>query len=198
MASQTGICNIAMRKLGAGRITNLADDPSEEAKVLRDLYDACLDAELAAHPWTFASARALIPADAVAPDFGWKRRYPKPTGFLKTIQIGDDWCFYRTEGQGFELEGSAILTDAGSPLKLRYVRRVTNAGDLVPLFVMAFACRLAAESCEALTQNLSKQEAAWAQRKDAIREAKRSNDIEMPPQRSPMSSWELANRGIGG
>lgn len=198
MASQTGICNIAMRKLGAGRITNLADDPSEEAKVLRDLYDACLDAELAAHPWTFASARAAIPANAIAPAFGWKRSYPKPAGFLKTIEIGDDWCFYRADAQSFALEGNAILTDAGSPLRLRYIRRITNTGDLAPLFVMAFACRLAAESAESITQNLSKKEAAWNERRDAIRAAKLSNDIEIPPQRSPMSSWELANRGFGG
>lgn len=198
MASQTGICNLAMRKLGAKRITSI-NDGTEQANVLLDIYDSCLEAELAAHPWTFASTRALIPADATPPPFGWARRFPKPAGFLKMIEIGQGWVFYRSDcGPAFTVEGNAILTDAGSPLQIRYVQRMTNAGDLVPLFVQAFACRLAAESAEAITQNLSKREQAWQEWKEAIRLAKRANDIELPPQAPLPASWELANRGIGG
>lgn len=198
MASQTGICNIAMRKLGAARITSIQDG-TEQANILLDIYDSCLDAELAAHPWTFASTRALIPADAVAPPFGWARTFPKPKGFLKMIEVGDHWVFYRSDrGPLFTVEGNAILTDASSPLRIRYVQRMTNPGDLVPLFVQSFACRLAAESAEAITQNLSKREQAWNEWKESIRLAKRTNDIELPPQPNLPASWELANRGYGG
>lgn len=198
MASQTGICNIVMRKLGAARITSISDG-TEQANILLDIYDSCLDAELAAHPWTFASTRKLIPADAIAPAFGWARAFPKPTGFLKMVEIGEHWCFYRANwGPRFTIEGNSILTDADSPLKIRYVQRMTNAGDLVPLFVQSFACRLAAESAEAITQNLSKREEAWKEWAQAIKLAKRTNDIERGPQDSLMGDWELANRGIGG
>jgi hypothetical protein len=198
MASKTGICNIAMRKLGAAHIADI-DDGTEQANILLDIYDSCLDAELAAHPWTFASTRALIPASSTPPAFGWGYSYPKPTGFLKMIEIGQDWVFYRSDcGPQFTVEGNAILTDAVSPLQIRYVQRITNAGDLVPLFVQSFACRLAAESAEAITQNLSKRQQAWQEWKEAIRLAKRTNDIELPPQRGFPNSWELANRGIGG
>ena len=198
MASQTGICNLAMRKLGAARITSI-NDGSEQANVLLDIYDSCLDAELAAHPWTFASTRALIPADSTPPAFGWARAFPKPKGFLKMVEVGEHWVFYRDGRESlFTAEGNAILTDAVSPLKIRYVQRMTNPGDLVPLFVQSFACRLAAESAEAITQNLSKREEAWKEWAQAIKLAKRTNDIELPPQRGPANSWELANRGIGG
>ena len=139
MASQTGICNIAMRKLGAARITNI-NDGTEQANILLDIYDSCLDAELSAHAWTFASTRALIPADAVAPAFGWARSFPKPKGFLKMIEVGEFWVFYRSDcGTLFTAEGNSILTDAASPLRIRYVQRMTNPGDLVPLFVQSFA-----------------------------------------------------------
>lgn len=198
MASQTGICNLAMRKLGAARITSI-DDGTEQSNILLDIYDSCLEAELSAHPWTFASTRVKIPADAVAPAFGWARAFPKPVDFLKMIEVGQDWCFYRSERAPlFAVEGKSILTDAASPLSIRYVRRMTNPGDLVALFVQSFACRLAAESAEAITQNLSKRQAAWDEWKRAIREAKRTNDIELPPQPKLAQSWELANRGIGG
>lgn len=198
MASKTGICNIAMRKIGAAHIADI-DDGTEQANILLDIYDSCLDAELAAHPWTFASTREQIPADAIAPAFGWGYSYPKPTGFLKMIEIGQHWVFYASDcGPLFAVEGNAILTDAVSPLQIRYVQRISNAGALVPLFVQSFACRLAAESAEAITQNLSKRQAAWDEWRQAIRLAKRTNDIELPPQRGAPNSWELANRGIGG
>lgn len=98
-------------------------------------------------------------------------------------------------GPLFSIEGNQILTDQGSSLALRYLYRVTNVGLWSALFVEAMSCRLAAELCEALSQNLSKKEALWAERKQAIREAKRVNAIEMPPQAVPPSSWVRAMQG---
>lgn len=198
MASQTDILNLAMRKIGGPRITAI-DDGTEAANVLQTIYTSCLEAELAAHPWSFATTRALIPADTVAPAFGWKLSYPLPTGYLKMVEVGENWVFYRADcGPVFTIEGRAVLTDEGSPLKIRYVQRMTNAGAYPPGFVQSFACRLAAESAEAITQNLSKRQAAWDERKQALRDAAHTNDIELPPQRNLPNSWELAARGIGG
>lgn len=199
MASQVGICNLALAKLGAASIRDL-NDGTRNANQMQTIYDACLDAELSAHPWTFASTRALIPADVTAPVFGWQYRYPLPTGYLKMIEIGQHWLFYTLSSCGpwFQIEGGAILTDEGSPLQIRHIQRITNAGLLPPLFVQSLACRLAFESAEALTQNLSKRQQAQAEWKDAIRQAKRTNDIELPPQSSAATSWELAMRGFEG
>lgn len=197
MASQTDICNLALRKLGAARISSI-EDGTEQANILADIYTSCLESELAAHPWMFAAARALIPADAAAPAFGWARSYPLPAGYLKMIEVGSWWVFYAGCDGPYAIEGRAVLTDQASPLKIRYVQRITNAGALPPCFVQAFACRLAAESAEPITQNMSKRQQAWQEWRQAISVAKRTNDIEMPPQTSPASSWELAGRGYGG
>lgn len=198
MASQTTICNLALHKVGAARILSI-DDGTKSASVLKDIYDSCLDAELSAHPWIFAITRALIPAASTAPPFGFKAAYPLPTGYLKMVEVGQHWAFYRADwGPRFAIESGAVLTDAVSPLAIRYVRRITAAGDLVAGFVQSFACRLAAECAESLTQNLSKRQAAWEEWKQAISLAKRTNDIELPPQRNLPTAWELATRGIGG
>jgi hypothetical protein len=190
MASKIEICNLALVKLGANPIVSL-EDGTKSATTLGKVYDALLDAEIASHPWTFAKARAQLPASTTAPAFTWRYKYPKPAGFLKMIEVGQDWVYYATNcGALFELEGGDILTDQGSPLKIRYVQRVTNAGLYPALFVTSFACRLAAEVCETLTQSVSKRQAAWDERKEAIREARRSNDIELPPQAGPAQSWE--------
>lgn len=198
MASQTAICNQALTKLGAQRIVNLSDD-SKQAKTLSAIYDIKRDAELAAHPWTFAITRAQIPASSTPPAFGWSYAYPLPADYLAMVEVGQDYVFYNTDtGPLFQIEsfenGLAILTDQGSPLEIRYIKRVTNAGLYPPLFVEALACRLAAEACEDLTQSLSKREAAWNERTQAVRDAKRVNSIEQPPRVMPDTSWSVAAR----
>jgi hypothetical protein len=197
VASAVQICNLALTKLGAARITDLLDD-TKQAQALNAIYDATRDAELAAHPWTFAITRAEIPALSTAPAYGWARAYQKPAGTLRLVEVGQFYALYDTGGQpGFELEGETILTDEGSPLQIRYVQRITNTGLFAPLFVQSFSCRLAFEVCEGLTQNLSKREAAWKERNHFIAEAKRTNAIERPPQRPQDLSWVREMTGVG-
>jgi hypothetical protein len=189
VASSVQICNLALTKLGATRITDLLDE-TKQARALNAIYDATRDAELAAHPWTFAITRAEIPALTAAPAFGWARAFPKPADCLRLVEVGQFYVLYDTGGTpGFELEGQSILCDEASPLQIRYVQRVTNTGLFAPLFVQSLACRLAFEVCETLTQNLSKREAAWKERLAFIAEAKRANAIERPPQRPQDLSW---------
>ncbi|MEY2875307.1 MAG: hypothetical protein RLZZ373_2678 [Pseudomonadota bacterium] len=197
MSSTVQICNLALTKVGAARITSLSDG-SKQAGLLAAIFDMMRDAELAAHPWSFGVTRVEIPASSTAPAFGWGYAYPLPSDFIKAVQVGDDWSFYDSgpDGALFEFESiddtPAILTDQASPLQLRYVRRVTNPGLFPALFAEALACRLAANSVESLTQNLGKREQAWVEYKDAVRQARRANAIERPPQRVPDSSWVRA------
>lgn len=192
MASVVQIANLALTKLGAARITDMADN-TRNARVMNAIYEAKRDAELAAHPWTFAIKRAQIPALSTAPAFQWARQYPLPTDYLRLVQIGEDFTFYDSDsGPLFQVEGNAILTDAVSPLNVRYVYRVTSTGIFSPLFVEALACRMAAEGCEEITQNAAKQEGLWMQHRMAIREARRINAIEQPPQQPQDLSWVRA------
>lgn len=198
MASTVQIWNQALTKLGAERITDLLDN-TRNAQVMNAIYEVKRDAELAAHPWTFAIKRASIPASSTAPAFGWLRSFPLPADFLRLVQVGEYYTFYDSDGgELFQVEtdpatgGLAVLTDAASPLLIRYVYRVTNSGLYSALFVEAFACRLAAEGAEAITQNLSKREQAWKERGQAIATARRTNAIEQPPQRQPDLSWARA------
>lgn len=199
MASQVGICNLALTKLGAAHITSI-DDNTKSARTLKALYDSLLEAELAAHPWTFATTRVLLPASATPPAYGWGASYPMPVDFLKLVEVGDHWVFYSNAcgAPWFTLEGNAVLTNIGSPLQVRYVRKVTSSGTYPALFTQAFAGRLAAEACEAITQNLDKRQGAWNERKQAVTEAKRSNDIALPPQPNQPNSWERAMYGFEG
>jgi hypothetical protein len=198
VTSSVGICNQALVKIGAERITSLLDD-DENAKVLNAIYEVKRDAELTAHPWTFAIKRAQIPASSTAPAFGWARSFPLPADYLTLVEVGEDYTFYDSDtGALFALEsdpatgGMSILTDQPSPLNIRYIFKVENPGRYPATFVESFACRLAAEITERRSQSLSKRQQAWDEYKFAIRTARRMNAIEQPAKRIPAGSWVRA------
>lgn len=189
MPSKVSICNAALVKIGETTITSLSDDV-KAARTLLTIYDGKRDAELAAAPWSFAIKRALLPALTDAPAFGRAYAYPMPSDTLRLVQVGDDWTWYDPSlGGQFEYEGGQILTDATSPLQVRYVYRVTNEGLFPALFAEALACRLAAELCETLTQDAGKRDRAWSERATALREALRTNAVEKPPRAVAPGTW---------
>lgn len=192
MASQIEICNQALTKLGATRITSLSD-PSKQAKTLAAIYAFNRDLELAAHPWTFALARAALPASTTVPAFGWGKAFPLPAGYLRMVEVGENYVMYQSDTHElFQIEGNAILCSEGSPLNIRFVQRVENAGLYSAPFAAALACRLAAEAAEDLTQSATKRELAWKEYDQAIKTARRVNAIELPPRPIADSAWWAA------
>jgi hypothetical protein len=195
MASQVDICNNALTKLGAGRISSISDT-GRNAKALAAIWNQQRDTELTMHPWTFATTRAQLPASSTPPAYGWSYAYPLASDYLSLVEIGDRWVWNADDPELYTLEGSdagqQVLTDFGSPLPVRYVRRVTNPGLFAPLFCEALACRLAAVACEEITQSLSKQQARWTEYKEAISQARRINAIALPPRRVADGTWVRA------
>lgn len=82
--SITAIANRALQLVGATSIANLADNTPEAREVSR-AYDACRHAELRAHTWSFAIARAALAADTEPPTFGARYRYALPADCLRVL-----------------------------------------------------------------------------------------------------------------
>lgn len=198
--SQVDICNKALTKVGAARIVAITDE-TRQARTLAAIWDMTRDVELAAHPWSFAIKKADLPALAAAPTasrFG--KAFQLPTDHLRTVEIGDFWSMYfpAEGGEWFERVGSTIECDEASPLRVRYIRRVTNTGEFGELFAEALACRLAAEISKSETESQSDRKSAWDEYALAISVARRGNAIEKPPQRPVDDSWSLAMRSMAG
>lgn len=197
MASTTQIYNLALTKIGAARIT----DPGDEAKAAQSLsavYEITRKNELAIHPWTFAMTRAQLPALTALPPFGWSRAYRLPTDCLRLVEVGQFYVLYQQDIKLFEIEGQTIVCDEASPLDIRYIADVTNPGLFSAPFVEALACKLAAVVAEDITQNSTKRQLAEDAYEKAIRAARRSNAIQLPPQPTPEDTWTLARRGARG
>jgi len=143
--SETSICNAALGKIGAGRITNYEDtsESSEEAINCRLHYEMTRDALLRSHFWRFAADRAELSEDTDSPDFEFDNQFILPNDFFHLRSIYDD---NRSPGnkthRTFAIEGQRILTNE-STCQIRYTKKVTDPAEFDPLFVEVLVLLLA-------------------------------------------------------
>lgn len=186
MASEVSICNSALQKLGGSAIVSLTED-SVNARECNRCYVDMRDAELRAHVWNFARKRVTLSADSAEPDSDvFSYQFTLPADYLRVVlpqRTNLDWT----------IEGGKLLTNDGNSLAdFVYVRRVTDANLMDPLFRDSLACRIALQICEKVTQSSSKKEGIRQDRKDALREARRINAMQRYPGEADTDSWETA------
>lgn len=187
MASIVGICNRALQRVGAQRITDLSDD-SASARECNVAYEPLRDALLRRHAWSFAIGRAQLAASTTAPAFEFTYQYPLPADFLRLLPPLSDY----TGQTDWQIEAGAILTNDVGPLKIRYVRQVTDPNQMDPLFREVLACDVAVAVCERLTQSNQKIQLIKDERKDLIAEARRINAFEANSADTPEDTWITA------
>lgn len=139
--SETAVANMAATTLDERHVTSLDDDTSL-GRFLASQFGFARDELLRLYPWTFARARAILAPKDTSPSFGWRYQYELPADCLRVLPIT---CDGQHNGRPvpFEREGRLVLTDAGTALRVKYVRRVTNAAEFEPLFARALGERLA-------------------------------------------------------
>lgn len=187
--SKVAIANRALTKLGAARIIAL-DDDSHASNTLDSMFDMVLEAELRANVWHFAKARAELPALSERPAFGYSHQYQLPTDYLRVVQVGNNLRTPNPSIKGhYSIEARRILINDAGPLRIRYIRRINDPTLFDALFVEALACRLAAESCEAITQSNTKKQAMWEEYGQALTAARRANAIERPALAMSDDTW---------
>lgn len=199
-AVQMDIVNSALHRIGAKKLTALTDN-TESARVMTVEWPLARDRLLRRYRWSFAMNRVQLAADASAPDWGFSYRYQLPADFIRLdlvndIFVGLDMSDYRNSDMGeYSLEGRYLLTDIGAPLKIRYIKQVTDVGLYDASFSPTLALQLALDACERITQSTTKKESIRADLREAVVEAVRAGAIEKPPQPIPDDSWIFGRLG---
>lgn len=201
MSSETEIANRALSMLGDTRITALTDD-TKGARAMNARFIPLRDALLQEYPWRFAVTLVQLPAVSTAPAFGYSQAYQLPADCLRPIEVGDNLAFelavgvqYRIDGTNssatapYEIVGDQIHTDETAPLKFSYVARIENTGLFPPVFVEAFAARLAMDAAEELTQSAGKYDRAARAYSAAMNIAMRTDALQRPPQERMPGTW---------
>lgn len=185
MASEVGICSRALQKLGARRISSLTED-SSNARACNAAYEVLRDAELRAHPWSFATDRASLAADSSSPDFGRSNAFQLPSDCLRLLPpYPED----NLNSHDWQIEGRKIYTDESAPLRIRYIKKVSDPNEMDPLFRELLATRIALELCEEVTQSNTKKDALKDDYRNGLNEARRANAIERVAQQPPEDEW---------
>lgn len=195
MATKTDIVNIALRRIGAERISNLDTDASKAAVAARDLYDEARKDLLNLHNWNFAVKRTSIAKSATAPAFGWDNAYPLPEDHIRLISVhptDDDLATveYRLEYQSSD--DRVIVSDATSPIYIKYIFDMEDVNLMSAAFRDGLALRLARDLAAALSKSSAAAQLADAAYAKALSRAKSIDGVEDYPDRMADGSWLTA------
>jgi hypothetical protein len=196
MTTDVGICNLALQRLGARTISALNEN-STAARACNRVYEHARDTEIRAYSWSFARARASLAASTTVPAFGFLKQYQLPADFIRLIPSRVLGTTVTTEGGidpniDWQIEGRFILTNDSSPLKIVYLKKVTDEETFDDLFSELLVSRIAMDVCEKVTQSNTKKKDATERYVFAQKEAKKINAFERPPIDFPQSEWVLA------
>lgn len=200
MSSKTEIMNRACIKVGSNTIAAPTED-SEQARKLNAVWPSVVRAELRRQAWSFAKARASLPPLLVNPasiQFG--AAYTLPNDCLRIVWLDGAWVFSTIREAGFTgdfpsygIEGQTLLANGSGAAEIVYIKDVSEQTAIWDAaFVDAIACRLAAEITQSIAKNLTLKQSLKQDYVEALKEARRSNAIELPPQLLPDESWVLA------
>ena len=181
MPSATDICNRALSRVGEARITSLTDD-SKQARACSSAYAHIRDEVLRAHPWNAVITRAKLAALAEAPAFGYDAQYQLPADCLCVVEVYDTTL-------PWVIEGRKLLSDEGSPVSMRYVRREEDPNQWDSLLQSTVAARLAMELCEELTQSNTKRQIATQEYQGLMSLARKADGQESSPMPFEEDSW---------
>lgn len=166
--------NVALSALGQRRLTSaqLSTPDTKSSNEAFASFQFHLDALVDDHPWPFLVSRTTLTKDSTDPSWGPKYSYALPADCIRVLQINNDpvWGWsggYSSQaswlpGTGYskwdtELvvdAGRSIVTDAESPLEIRYLRSfpATTPGTIAtPLFKQVLAYWLASQWSELFT-----------------------------------------------
>jgi hypothetical protein len=181
MPSPVDICNRALSRVGAARITSLGDN-TKQARACNSAYPIVRDEVLRAHPWNSAISRTSLSKLSDAPDFGYDAQYQLPADCLRVVEVYDTklpWV----------VEGRVLLSSESTPLYIRYVKREEDTAQFDSMLVSAIASRLAVELCEELTQSNTKRERALTEYEAILARARLADGQEQSPMPFEEDDW---------
>ena len=168
------LCANALAALGASPISSF-DDGSDGARLCRSFWPRVRDRVLRSHPWNCAIRRAVLAADAEAPEFDFSAQYTLPADWLRTLQVGRAGYMpaYRTEGRKILCNESA--------LPLVYVFRNEDVSSWDSLLVDAMTAAMATVLAYPITESTSLRESFRQELIGLLKEARAVDGQDDPP-----------------
>lgn len=194
MATEAGICNSGLSKLGNNRINSLTDG-TPAANLCLEQYGKLRDDLLRAHDWNFAASRVKLGQLSSTPAFGYDHQYALPSDWMRTISVHPDCegavllTDYVTESSA--IEGRILLANV-TDVYMRYVRKLEDPNVMDPAFREALAWRIAVELAVPLAKSGSLRDRMSAGFENALAVARSVDGQDDPPGALPDGTWVTA------
>lgn len=153
MASEIDICNLALGRLGAERITNLDNAQTPNEQLCQLFYPVARDMMLESRDWSFLMKRtALTTPNPVPPEWGYGQSFSLPSDVYRVIDCRRDTFDGQPSSFEWRKELNEILCDTDI-VYIRYISRDVAAASYSTLFVMAVSTMLASLMAIQITEN---------------------------------------------
>ena len=169
MTSIVAVCNRALSKTGDELIITSLDDDTKPARYCKALYADTRDFVLRSYPWRFALKRYVLAPLKDKPLFGYEYQFSLPSDCLRVWKMA--------QGERYQVEGQRLLTDQNI-CRFIGISRVENASLFDPMFVEAFALRLAAELAVPLTASATLRDSLAKEYQQFVQQAKTASAME--------------------
>lgn len=197
MASQLGIYNSALMKLGSPRILALTDNvPSRKTidAIYTQAVEFCL--EQAVWDWGIRSVKIDASTD-VEPAFGYNNAVEQPDDMKKVVALSEEPTL-KVPLEDFLDEGGFWFVNC-DPLYVSYVSLGVgygwNLGSWTEAFADLVAIRIAVMTCETITQSTAKLQKLDRDFKTARSNAISINKFDDAPSRFPQGRFTRARQG---
>ena len=142
----------ALARVGASVRDIALDGKSEEVRQCQIAWPIARISSLAAIPWNFARARAVLAPMPDAPLWGFTYQYPLPSDCHRVLTVKDQNLY------PWKVEGGNILSDNGPALYITYLKDVTDPALFDPLFAEYVTLQLATRLATPLSSSTQKKE----------------------------------------
>lgn len=195
MATEVGVANAALRRLGANIIASFTEG-TKSANCATEFYEETRDGLLRVHNWNFATKRVKLAQLATAPVFGYDHSYALPADWIRTVSVHDNDAGvgiieFKEENQ----DGQNVLVTSSDDVYLRYVARVEDPNMMPPDFRKALSRELASAMALDLTKSNTIKEQCEKESEVLVRRAKSADALGSSPERRPSGSWAGSRGG---
>ena len=126
------------------------EDDTSVGRWMKRNFPIVRNITLSQTPWVFAIRREILSRDPVKPAYNWESRYQLPRDCLRLLPLRMSGYVNGTLIP-YEREGSWILTNGVSDLKVRMIFEQKDASTWSPLFIDALSTALALRMSQWLT-----------------------------------------------
>lgn len=191
--SAVEICNSALIKIGANRITSLSD-PDKASVACNDQYDRLRKEVLRAHPWNFAIAYVALAQTVNTPVWDkWDAEFLVPSDVLRVLET--DLCSSEAWEIGYNADGNKVIFCNSTSLKIKYIKDITNTTRFDATFEEALAFRMAADLAYKLVNSQTLQQQMFNYYKAAMATAMSYDAQESSQQQVEADAWTIDVRG---